>query len=509
MEFLLPKEQLKGLSEEDQKAAKDEAFNQFLLGSIFGGGGISTGYQAVQNIIPNMQKQRQQQGLLSELQGIQQDFFPTPSQATQKSFVNQPTRTSTDYGPSPEAALRQQQILDQPVDLNAAFTRLGRLATNPNATAMIPSLTSAFQNLQPKVQGDLVLNANQQVLRGLPTMKDGVVSQYNPLTRGYASAPSEFYKESKILSTPPEVSANTELVPRQGGGFMQQEIPGATQAVGAIESAKAVGQAGGQVEKVVGANGVTYYVPRSSLLLQPPTGKQPTNAVGTGGVMGGVAEVSPAQKTFNETADITYKAFTKNSSEAAASASGRKLAAQQLYDLSTRIDNNKLTGLQAGVYSYMNAIPGVGKLFEQDIVDVTRMNQSIATAQLEKTAQQKGAASNLDAQVIAKGYATLTDPATATRMLAAQEEALADKDAARDMFRESYTGDPAKIGSAWQKAPENQPIFEHPKFKQFLIEQITANPAKPVLPAGFTLVQGKSGKYGIKRPDGTVMPVGQ
>jgi hypothetical protein len=157
----------------------------------------------------------------------------------------------------------------------------------------------------------------------------------------------------------------------------------------------------------------------------------------------------------------------------------------------------------------MNAIPGVGKLFEQDITDVTRMNQSIATAQLEKTAQQKGAASNLDAQVIARGYATLTDPATATRMLAAQEEALADKDAARDMFRESYRGDPAKIGSAWQKAPENQPIFEHPKFKQFLIEQITANPAKPVLPAGFTLVQGKSGKYGIKRPDGTVMPVGQ
>ena len=59
MEFLLPKGQLKGLSEEDQKAAKDEALNQFLLGSIFGGGGIATGYQAVQNIIPNIQKQNQ------------------------------------------------------------------------------------------------------------------------------------------------------------------------------------------------------------------------------------------------------------------------------------------------------------------------------------------------------------------------------------------------------------------------------------------------------------------
>jgi predicted exporter len=75
MEFLLPKEQLKGLSAEDQKAAKDEAFNQFLLGSIFGGQGIASGYQAVQNIIPNMQKQRQQQGLLQELGAINKEFF--------------------------------------------------------------------------------------------------------------------------------------------------------------------------------------------------------------------------------------------------------------------------------------------------------------------------------------------------------------------------------------------------------------------------------------------------
>jgi multidrug efflux pump subunit AcrA (membrane-fusion protein) len=137
------------------------------------------------------------------------------------------------------------------------------------------------------------------------------------------------------------------------------------------------------------------------------------------------------------------------------------------------------------------------------------MNQAIATAQLEKTAQQKGAASNLDAQVIARGYATLTDPASATRMLAAQEEALADKDIARNQFVENYTGDPAKISTAWNNSPDNKPIFEHPKFKQFLNEQVAANPTKPVLPAGFQLVQGKSGRYGIRRPDGSVMPVGQ
>jgi hypothetical protein len=509
MEYLLPKEQLKGLTEEEQKSVKDEALNQFLLGSIFGGGGIATGYQAVQNIIPNLQKTKQQQGLLQELTGIQNEFFPTQAQLGERAFRANAPIAADEYGFSIPLAGQAEAARQPPIDFNAAYSRLGRLATNPNATAMIPSLSSAFQNLQPKVQGDLVLDPNMQVQRGLPTMKDGVVSQYNPLTRGYASAPSEFYKESKILATPPEISVNTELVPQPGGGFRQREVPGSTQAVTSLKAAEAIGLASGQVEKVVGADGTVYYAPRSSLLTQPPTARQPGSVIGTGGVMGGVAEVSPAQRTMNETADARYKAFSKISQDSSETAGGRKLAAQQLYDLSTRIDNNKLTGLQAGVYSYMNAIPGVGKLFEQDITDVTRMNQAIATAQLEKTAQQKGSASNLDAQVIARGYATLTDPASATRMLAAQEVALADKDIVRNQFVENYKGDPAKIGTAWSNSQENQPIFNHPKFKQFLNEQVNANPSAPVLPAGFTLVQGKSGKYGIKNPDGTVTTLGQ
>ncbi len=503
MEFLIPKEQLKGLSEEEQKAVKDEALSQFLLGSIFGGQGIASGYQAVQNIIPNMQKQKQQQGLLQELTGIQQEFFPTAAQAGQRALG------AEGKGPTLTAAQNQQAILNQPIDFNAAYSRIGRLATNPNATQMLPGLTTALEKLQPKVQGDLVLNANQQVLRGLPTQKEGITSQYNPLTGGFSAAPVQNYMQSRIQTTPPEVSTNTMLVPVQGGGFVQQAIPGATTAVGAIEGAKAVGQAAGQVEQVI--DPVTQqkkFVPRSSLL----GGGQPT--VGGFGV-GGIAEVSPSQKTMNETADARFKTFSKNSQDSSDTAGSRKLAAQQLYDLSTRIDNNKLTGIQAGVYSYMNAIPGIGKLFEQDITDVTRMNQAIATAQLEKTAQQKGAASNLDAQVIAKGYATLTDPASATRMLAAQEEALADKDLARQRFIESYAGDPGKITSAWEKAPENQPIFNHPKFNQFLTEQVNkwqqgGSQGAPVMPAGFTVGRSKStGAILIKKPDGSLFTVGQ
>jgi hypothetical protein len=368
--------------------------------------------------------------------------------------------------------------------------------------------------LQPRVQGDLLMNPNMQIIRGLPSQKDGITSQFNPLTGGYSAAPVQNYMQSRILTTPPEVSTNTMLVPLQGGGFTQQVIPGAANAVQTIESAKAVGQAGGQVERVVGADGTEYFVPRSSLLTQRPTTGQA--GVTTGGApSSAVAKVSPAQATLDIATNARFLDFSKNSLESANSASGRKIAAEQLYDLATQVNNNKLTGLQAGVYGYMNAIPGVGKLFEQDITDVTRMTQMIKTAQLEKTAMQKGAASNLDATTIEKSYASITDPASSTRMAAAFEVALADKDVAKNQFVEAYRGDPGKINTAWQSSPDNKPVFSHPKFNQFLTEQVNAwsqggAQGKPVLPAGFTFGTGKkSGEFLIKRPDGSIYRIGQ
>ena len=513
---LLSDAALTGLSDEEKSSLQKQATQQFLLGSLLSNDpsmglksalSVPDQYLSGQKAITEMQQKAADRASVANFQGR---YMPTKF-----------NEASPEYrGPvTPDVAQQQEELKSAraqglPFNIQNALQDVINLPT-----ASQGPIRETISALQPRVQGDLLLNPNMEILRGLPSAKDGVVSQYNPLTRGYASAPVQGYRESKILSTPPEVSTNTELVPRPGGGFIQQPILGAVESVGAIEQAKAVAQAGGQVEQVIGADGKTYFVPRSSLLTQRPTGV-PTGAqvaAPTGGVSAGgaVAKVSPGQATLDAATNERFKTFSNESLASANSASGRKIAAQQLYDLSTQIQNNKLTGLQAGAYSYMNAIPGIGKLFEQDITDVTRMNQAIATAQLEKTAQQKGAASNLDAQVIARGYATLTDPASATRMLAAQEEALADKDIARNQFVENYTGDPGKISTAWGNSPDNKPIFTHPKFNQFLSEQVNTwtqggAQGKPVLPAGFTFGTGKkSGEFLIKRPDGSIYRIGQ
>ncbi len=508
---LLSDAALTGLSDEEKSSLQKQATQQFLLGSLLSNDAsmglksalsVPDQYLSGQRAISEMQEKKRQRG---EVSSFLEQYAPTPMQAGQRALG------AEGRGPTNTAAQNQQAILNAPIDYSRALTDSLRLSGNPAQ----PQIRETLSAMQPKFQGDLRVDASGNVLSGLPTMKDGVVSQYNPLTRGYASAPAQGYKESRILATPPEVSTNTELVPRPGGGFTQQPIFGAVESVGAIEAAKAQGQASGQVEQVIGADGRTYYVPRSSLLTQPPRAGGAGTTPPVGGVAGAVAKVSPGQATLDAATNERFKTFSNESLAGANSASGRKIAAQQLYDLSTQIQNNKLTGLQAGAYSYMNAIPGIGKLFEQDITDVTRMNQAIATAQLEKTAQQKGAASNLDAQVIARGYATLTDPASATRMLAAQEEALADKDIARNQFVENYTGDPGKISTAWGNSPDNKPIFTHPKFNQFLSEQVNTwtqggAQGKPVLPAGFTFGTGKkSGEFLIKRPDGSIYRIGQ
>ena len=509
---LLSDAALTGLSDEEKSSLQKQATQQFLLGSLLSNDpsmGLKSAYSVPeqylsgQKAITEMQQKAADRASLSNFQA---KYMPTQFNENNPQYMG-PVTPDVAMQQEERKALNKQGL---PFNIQNALQDILNLPT-ASQSGMRETVTAMKPTMTPS---GVLLNSNMQATGGVPTYdaKTGLVSR--PVMQGgnvdfnITSAPGygQAVEQNLTYALQP---GEQPIYDRNRNLIGVRDMAGSVQTLQQREAAKAIGGSFAIPEQVV--NPVTQqkeFKSRANIL----GFTNPASATGAGGVgvaVGAVAEVSPSQKTMNETADARFKAFSKTSLDSSETAGGRKLAAQQLYDLSTRIDNNKLTGLQAGVYSYMNAIPGVGKLFEQDITDVTRMNQAIATAQLEKTAQQKGAASNLDAQVISRGYATLTDPATATRMLAAQEVALADKDIMRNQFVENYKGDPGKIGTAWEKSPENQPIFEHPKFKQFLNEQVTANPSAPVLPAGFSLVQGKSGKYGIKRPDGTVMTLGQ
>jgi hypothetical protein len=502
---LLSDAALTGLSEDEKSSLQKQATQQFLLGSLLSNDpsmglksalSVPDQYLSGQRAISEMQEKKRQRG---EVSSFLEQYAPTPMQAGQRALG------AEGRGPTNTAAQNQQAILNAPIDYSRALTDSLRLSGNPAQ----PQIRETLSAMQPKFQGDLRVDASGNVLSGLPTAKDGVVSQYNPLTRGYSSAPVQGYRESRILSTPPEVSTNTELVPRPGGGFIQQPIFGAVESVGAIEAAKAQAQASGQVEQVIGADGRTYYVPRSSLLTQPPRAGGAGTTPPVGGVAGAVAKISPAQEAVNLATSNRYNEFTKTALDAALTVGDRKTSAEYLYNASNELDPNKLTEFFATGAAYMRAIPGVGDKFDSLVGNVNLLNKTRSEGVLKGLSNIKGNANAFEGGIVDKATTGVTDPKFVTKYVSALEIAAADKDDARQRFIDSYTGDPKAIYTAWSNSPDNPRIYNHPKVNQFLNEQIAANPSKPVLPAGFQLVQGKSGRYGVKKPDGTVMFIGQ
>jgi len=508
---LLSDAALTGLSDTEKQAMQRQATQQFLIGSLLSGD-PAMGFKSAMDIPStslNMQKmmrdaeiaKRQQE----ELAAFTSRFAPTPFQAGQQSFVNAPTRTSTDYGPSPQAAQRQVDRLNAPIDYNQALLDSLRLTGNPAQ----PQIRETLAAMQPKFQGDLRVDASGRVIGALPTQKEGIQTQFNPTIGQYVANPVQNYMMSQLMTKAPEVSANTMLGVTPQGTIQQMAIPGATTAIGDIERAKAIAQAEAQVEQVIGADGKTYFVPRSSLLTQRPAVGGTTGGTAGGGVAGAVAKISPAQEAVNLATSNRYNEFTKTALDAALTVGDRKTSAEYLYNAAEQLDPNKLTEFFATGASYMRAIPGVGDKFDSLVGNVNLLNKTRSEGVLKGLSNIKGNANAFEGGIVDKATTGVTDPKFVTKYVSALEIAAADKDDARQRFIDSYTGDPKAIYTAWSNSPDNPRIYNHPKVNQFLNEQITANPSAPVLPAGFQLVQGKSGRYGVKKPDGTVMFIGQ
>jgi hypothetical protein len=508
---LLSDAALTGLSDDEKNSLQKQATQQFLLGSLLSNDpsmGLKSAYSVPdqylsgQKAITEMQQKAADRAALSNFQA---KYMPTQFNENNPQYMGPVT---------PDVAAQQEE--------RKALAKQGLPFNIQNALQDVLNLPTASQSamretisaLQPKVQGDLLLNPNMQIIRGLPTQKEGITSQFNPLTGGYSAAPVQNYMQSKIQTTPPEVSANTMLVPLQGGGFIQQAIPGAASAVGTIEGAKARAQAEGQVEQVIGADGKTYYVPRSSLLTQPPSAGG-AGTTPTGGTTGAVAKISPAQEAVNLATSKNYGKFTDIALDAALTVGDRKTSAEYLYNAAEQLDPNKLTEFFATGASYMRAIPGVGDKFDSLVGNVNLLNKTRSEGVLKGLSNIKGNANAFEGGIVDKATTGVTDPKFVTKYVSALEIAAADKDDARQRFIDSYTGDPKAIYTAWANSPDNPRLYNHPKVNQFLNEQITSwqnggSQGTPVMPSGFTVGRSKStGAILIKKPDGSTYTVGQ
>lgn len=520
---LLSDAALTGLSDEEKNSLQKQATQQFLLGSLLSNDpsmGLKSAYSVPeqylsgQRAISEMQEKKRQRG---EVAGFMEEFAPDPMQAQRQALnanLGRPRMASSPYALGTTLGLPQERVdpqaTNQPIDYQKALAASLRLAGNPAQ----PQIRETLAAMQPKFQGDLRVDASGRIVGALPTQKEGIQTQFNPATGQYSSNPVQNYMLSQILTQKPEVSANTMLGVGPQGNIQQMAIPGAATALQTIEGGKALGQAQGQVEQVIGADGKTYYVPRSSLLTQPPSaGGAGTSA--TGGVPGAVAKISPAEEAVNKTTAELYSKFANSSLDAASTANDRKMSAEYLYNAAEQLDPNKFTEWLASGASYVRAIPGVGEKFDSYVGNVSLFNKERSQGVLKGLSNIKGNANAFEGGIVDRATTGVTDPKFVTKYISALEIAAADKDDARQKFLDAYTGDPKSVYTAWANSPDNPRLYNHPKVNQFLTEQINAwqqggSQGTPVLPSGFTAGRSKStGAILIKKPDGSTYTVGQ
>jgi len=510
---LLSDAALTGLSDTEKQAMQKQATQQFLLGSLLSGDpGI--GFKSAMDIPSTaitmqdmLRKSQQAQADQAALEGFRSKYTPTQFQEANPSYM----------GPvMPEQLAQQEQI--------KAARAQGLPFNIQNALQDILALPSASQSsmlgavtaMQPKMQpSGILLNPNMQAIGGIPTFdaKTGLVSR--PVVQGgnvdfSVSAAPGYGKavEQNITYTPQP--GEKPLYDRAGNLVGVQNMNGSIQSLQERETAKAIAGTFGVSDQVV--NPVTQqkeFRSRADILgyNKPPgtTG----GASGARGAGGAVSELSPAQQAVNLATSNRYNEFTKTALDAALTVGDRKTSAEYLYNAAEQLDPNKLTEFFSTGAAYMRAIPGVGDKFDSLVGNVNLLNKTRSEGVLKGLSNIKGNANAFEGGIVDKATTGVTDPKFVTKYVSALEIAAADKDDARQRFIDAYTGDPKAVYTAWANSPDNPRLYNHPKVNQFLNEQITANPSAPVLPAGFQLVQGKSGRYGVKKPDGTVMFIGQ
>jgi len=461
---ILSDSSLIGIPAEMQDQLQREASKRMLIGGLLSGRpdigfqsaiGTANDYAASQQRLMDLaEKQRQ----LQEESAWTAKYNPTKYQETSPEFAGPVAPDVSAY----QTSIGRARAAGLPTaDVNAALRDLTTMRS-PRQAAML----EGFKASLPKIgEGGTMLAPSGQYL--------GTIPQFSP-------------SQGIVYGT--RTDEQGRIVP------FSQEIPGAIQTRGRITATETQARELNTPRTATSASGAqTFIYP------QAPNG------------VGGSGAIEPVQTEADrirlEADKKRFGEFSAQSSDAALSATDRKLAGERIYSLADSINGTKFTNLTSEAAGYLRALPWVGDKFDSYVADVSLFNRDRANMVLRGLSNVKGNANESENRVVSQASVSVTDPKIATKYVAALEMAAADKDLARQNFVENFKGDPGKIQTAWQNSPDNPRIYNHPKVDQFLTDQIKANPAKPVLPAGFSLVQNKDKQYGVRKPDGSVMPL--
>ena len=467
---LLGRQNVQQLAPEQQQQARSEAYRQFILGTLFGGRGLASGYAATQEVIPSIQAAQQQRRV---------------GQAIQQSMVPQGIGIQN-FAPGSQGAMLLDELRGFENDPGAAQAVNQAAMSNPNIPRQFDPVRFT-QNIAPVLAGSAPKTALEiaqmgapvtgeggiqtnrftgQITGSLPTVRDNIQTQLNPATRSFEAQPVLGGRIAAESVRPTTVNPGQTI-----SGFTPQGLPiiqnapgfvGAeAERTGAVTTAEQAARAEFDLVEVVGPDGTAYRVPRASLLNRQPG--QPT--AGQPGATPPVARLSPAQEAVN----AEFQKTLEGARAGFDTARRRRGTIDQLRNSlnNPNFETGAFTQQKAALTNVLNTLGVTGDRANSFLTSATSFRQGVNDLTMGSLAELVGAISNFEIDFSRNRFGTITDPVQANQY---SLDLLEAGDRRRTNYYNFLVNNPRPDApQLWAQSAEGQrSLFEDPKLRKWL-----------------------------------------
>ena len=470
---LLSDAALTGLSAAEKESMQKQATQQFLLGSLLSGD-PATGFKSAMDIPSTaitmqdmLRKSQQAQADQAALEGFRAKYTPTQFQEANPAYMGPVT---------PDQLAQQEQIKGAraqglPFNIQNALQDVLALPT-ASQSGMRETITA----LQPRVQGDLLMNPNMQIIRGLPTTKDQIQTQFNPLTNMFEAKPVTGALAAKVATALPEVPVGAQLSMTNAGLLETNLLPN----MRTVQQQLAFDKRFGEGQAALQTTPTNVVV--------PATGRQQRTTEAA--AMGQPTALSPSEvqafEGYKPVREAAFKGFQ------AATSSDASL--QNLQNIINRgaFEPGKFAGFKSEAAAIATGLGIGGERAKAVAVDSPLFLQSVADVASANIQDLVGATSDKDIQFSATRGPQITNPKEAVQYYLDLTRVANQRK--KDYYNYVTNNPVPNVVEKWSTTPQgSSSIFEDPKLRKYLPSfPVTSGPDK-----GKTAYQLPSGIFRV------------
>ena len=490
MDYILGPQNVQQLPVDQQQAARSEGYRRLILGSLLGGRGLASGFEATQQVIPEMRAAQQRQRLV---QAQESAMVPTGVRAgSQLDMLNRQLGLENDPGRLPDVDNRTAAAL-QRVAGGTGMQGTGLTAGQQLTRRFDPRLYSqnvigAMDPTKPKdileaakagagqVQGGLVVNPFDptQILGSLPEQKDGVQTRFVPEIDGFVAQPVLNFEQSR----PVQVGAGQRVTPTGAVQFAPGFVSGQAELTGATTEATRLAQSLFEDVTYIDEQGNTRTESRFQMLqrqgLIPPTAGAPAAQPGQSAQPGQaqptgarVTQLGPLEQSRMKQYDRDLERADQQAS-AARQREGTYARLRQVFS-DPNFDPTSLTPVRAQLTGLLRGIGVTGADADNFLRQFRTAEQAVNRLTLDTLPELVGAISNFEIGYVGSTQPRITDSRRSALFNISVLEAAGERAKERQKFLLENKSPDAIL--QWEQSPQGRrELFDDPKLLPFIKE---------------------------------------